>query len=246
MKKTILLLIIILCGCQSKNDLNDTSKHNGNWMWHIKNNEQEGQWVQIADTGSFSIDNGKSIWWHDNGIKREEGTKTNGKKTGHWIAWYENGKIMHDLFYRNDTVYQHAWYDNGKKELQGALYNNKGAGQWYTWFDNGQLHKDVFYRNDTAYQKQWYNNGKLHGIGKYYKNDPIGKIERWYDNGNRMDIANWNNGLQHGSATIYYENGKIKIESTWDNGIAIGNWKFYNQDQKLDSIIKYPEMVRIK
>ncbi len=91
-------------------------------MWHIKTNEQEGQWIAIADTGTFNIDNGKSIWWHDNGIKKLEGTKVNGNKIGHWISWYMNGKIKSDIFYSNDTIYQHAWFENGNKKLELVIF----------------------------------------------------------------------------------------------------------------------------
>ncbi|MFD2563676.1 hypothetical protein [Aquimarina rubra] len=72
---------------------------------------------------------GNSIVYYDNGNKMMEGVYIEGKKTGEWKHWYENGKPSTTYLYKDDQVRILEHYSkNGSlkvKEGNGAFKNSR-------------------------------------------------------------------------------------------------------------------------
>ena len=66
----------------------------------MKDGKREGVWKSYYEDGSawsettflVGVKNGKTISWFDNEQKRYEGFYRNGKESGKWIFWNEQGK----------------------------------------------------------------------------------------------------------------------------------------------------------
>ena len=91
--------------------------------------------------GNFKngIRNGNWIYWHENGMKRLEGTYFNGFKNGLWTRWYGNGVIATKYIYDNTA-------QNGKIiewHIDKECWDKKGieceCGP--SWWDDCEEHK---------------------------------------------------------------------------------------------------------
>ena len=79
-----------------------------------------------------------TYYWRDSIIK-SRGDTLNGKKTGHWKEWYENGALWSTGSFSEGekTGLWKYWYKDGNKwsEL------NMDSGLCVNWYSKGQLEK---------------------------------------------------------------------------------------------------------
>ncbi|MGB0402897.1 MAG: toxin-antitoxin system YwqK family antitoxin [Salibacteraceae bacterium] len=63
----------------------------------------------------------------------------NGKKTGHWKSYYENGNIWSHNEYLNGEQHglSEAFYEDGNLRYQGKYKQNKKTGEWCIYVKNG-------------------------------------------------------------------------------------------------------------
>ena len=80
--------------------------------------------------------------------KKEEHFYVNGKKEGHSIEWYVDGKISHEGNYKDDLK-EGLWTEfsrEGQKSI-GQYINDKKEGEW-KWYDpNGNYRGNKYYKN---------------------------------------------------------------------------------------------------
>lgn len=123
-----------------------------------------------SSRGVFYV-NGKkfsgSIYWtYQNGkdtvrVKRY----LEGKKSGEWRRYYQNGSIAESRFFLNGKKEgtQIAYYRNGNLKFQANFVNDVYEGNSKAWTFDGRLIKDQNYHlgKEEGSQKVWYDNGKI-------------------------------------------------------------------------------------
>jgi len=87
----------------------------------------------------------KEIQYFENRQKKMEGTYFKNLRNGKWTAWYKNGKVWSEGYFKDGlsegvrTVY----YENGKKYMVGAYARDQKVGTWQFYDNTGKLLKEV-------------------------------------------------------------------------------------------------------
>jgi antitoxin component YwqK of YwqJK toxin-antitoxin module len=127
-----------------------------------------------------------------------EAEYANGKKTGLYRQYYDNGKIQEETWFKDD--------------LKAGLsrWNNK----------NGQRLAEYNYKanNFDGLQKTFYENDSIQTINHFKDNVLSGEIREYYRNGKLKLTGNYLNGLKDGTFTEYNELGKVEKVTRFKNG----------------------------
>ena len=85
----------------------------------------------------------------------------------------------------------------------------------------------------------YYPDGSLHI--KYIKINGIkeGQCTQFYQSGQVEVEYFFKNDFKNGQVTTYYENGNVKLTGQYIWGAPIGSYYYYNENNKLDSVIEY-------
>ena len=134
-----------------------------------------------------------------------EGSFRNGKKSGKFSFYYDNGQLKSQGYYSNN-LQQRKWtyyYENGQINGTGSYKDGDGTdlgdtgiprngrtGKWKSFYENGQLKDDFTYKN-----------GKNDGSRKSY-----------YENGQLEWVSTYKNGIQIGFSKGYHKNGQLEWE----------------------------------
>ena len=119
-------------------------------------------------------------------------------KDGYYKAWYQNGKLHHEISYMDDKKHgiQKTYFENGQMEWEENYLFGKLSGKRKNWTTEGKLILEVEYVE-----------GKKHGTHIRYRED--GKIHH---------EIKFKHNIKHGSHKIYDENGKIEQTNWFDGG----------------------------
>jgi antitoxin component YwqK of YwqJK toxin-antitoxin module len=117
-----------------------------------------------------------------------------GKKTGHHVEWYANGKTKSDFDYTN------SWF------------NAFPIGSMY--YASGKVWMERFTENDSLLETTYYEPGKVSRLRKWTRAGLLCSEKQWCENGQLILSFNPTSSVsQH--VTKYYCSGKIKAEYNW-------------------------------
>jgi len=87
----------------------------------------------------------KEIQYFENKQRRMEGTYLKNKRNGKWTAWYKNGKVWSEGFFKNGLSegVRIVYYDNGNKYMVGSYSKDQKVGKWQFYDNTGKLVKEV-------------------------------------------------------------------------------------------------------
>ncbi|HYG41043.1 MAG TPA: hypothetical protein VD908_20600 [Cytophagales bacterium] len=78
-----------------------------------------------------------------------KGEVKDGKKTGIWLCYYDDGKVMQEGLY-SDDMKNGSWrffHSNGKVALEGNYVNDVEKGQWKVFDEEGKQVDVIEYGN---------------------------------------------------------------------------------------------------
>jgi antitoxin component YwqK of YwqJK toxin-antitoxin module len=88
-----------------------------------------------------------------------------GKESGEWRKYYSSTKIKEKRFFSNGrkTGEYMAWWENGNKQLQYLFVADEYEGSCKEWNEAGILNKIMHYKKgqEEGPQQWWYDNGKI-------------------------------------------------------------------------------------
>lgn len=195
----------------------------GPWEYITKEGVLESKieydWVSNKPTG-------KAIFYYPGGKQKSEGAyDENGKRTGSWEFYFENGKLKETDIYENGKLngIVHEYFENGKLRYKSAYADDKLVGVRELYHPNGKLagkenYKDGKYVNDGDFFNE--NGERTLQNGTGYRID-------YFSNGNLSFKGNYKNGKREGLNTWFFENGKLKSEFNYYNGTTAGEYKMY-------------------
>lgn len=155
-------------------------KQNINYHWVKGNNI-----FATMGGGAGKFLDGAYVSFHSNGQLLEKGAFKLGVKTGTWLKWNDQGKIVRQSIYKNGVL---------KKE---RIFNDLGNLTEYA--KNGRIRDIKIHPDDKAIAlkvgkwkrvKTWKEGDKV--ISKYRSNRPIGNWKT-YENGKKVKVVKYKN-----------------------------------------------------
>jgi antitoxin component YwqK of YwqJK toxin-antitoxin module len=196
-------------------------------------------------------------------------TDSNGKKQGHWIKKYPNGKIQYDgyfkddqpidifkRFYETDTLRSVLVFSSDGKVAEASIYHPNGyiasKGKYVNQLKEG---KWLFYsakiEGFLVCEEEYLNNLKNGPSTKYYpdkrlaeklnysKDIRTGEWTQYFQNGKTCLKANYINGKLEGKFEVFFTDGKPEYVGQYKNDARDGIWYIYNPDGTLKYNIEY-------
>jgi len=179
-----LMTLILLCSC------NEKSKPKKSGIFEVKKykNGILDRVYEAYKMDGDTIINGDYREYYSNGQIRYVGKFIDGKQTGLWKFFHDNGVLKYSLEIINDNSKdgELIFYDRyGKLGEKLNLIGGKQEGERRLFFSNGMLSEVIF-----------------------YKNDQLDHVVYCKDNlGNDLPLGTLKNG--NGSRIIYHPNGMI-------------------------------------
>jgi|GEM_PF-3425048 len=203
-----------------------------------KNGKREGRWQYYDINEELSV----------------EKDFKNGIQDGEWLA-YEKGKILTRGTFKNgkSTGLWTFYFDNGNVYETGLQIDNKREGLWKRYYETGEIFLVGKYINDKedGIWKLFYKDGKTKSTWYYKDGRNIGLFQTLDSQGKQIEYGNYNlNGNETGKWRRL--NDKYFEEGIFNNGERIGLWKitdtkgilletlFYHPNNEVKKLTYYP------
>jgi antitoxin component YwqK of YwqJK toxin-antitoxin module/Flp pilus assembly protein TadD len=206
----------------------------------------------IGEKDAQGLNQGKWIYYENNGEKAAEGVFEKGKKTGTWTYYKNDGSISSVENYNtgevrvfNEGVNTQFFYlkedkINGDVELFNAcgtlreklVYaggKRNGAGK--ILFGSGKVKQTYNYENNNASGEfvNYYETGKVESRILYKNDKPEGPYLEYYPNGKLKAVGQYKDGALSGVWKYYHANGRLERTGSYVNGKATGDWMYYDR-----------------
>ncbi len=122
----------------------------------------------------------------------------NGKRTGTWTTFYDNGIESSELNYENDSPVGvgRYWYSNGNLKKETSCFGSNAVGSEIEFSEDGKTlsafhcqsgvrngESQTFYKNGTLKEKAFFKNGLLHGKKEiFFASGELKKMEFYNQN----------------------------------------------------------------
>ena len=184
--------------------------------------------------GIFKNDlpNGFGALYHENGVKRCEGTFKNGQIDGDCIKiWYDTEVLKYEGSMKNGMSNgPGTWYfENGNMKFQGNFSNDMPHGndvKIYTGEGNLEYKGSLNKGQRNGYGVLYYFNKVKCYEGNWFKNDMHGETsdnKLYHKNGELMYQGGFKDNKRHGKGKLFYDNGALTSEGVFCDGELEGN-----------------------
>ncbi|MBU2995887.1 toxin-antitoxin system YwqK family antitoxin [Cellulophaga baltica] len=162
----------------------------------------------------------------EDGSLKVTGQYTNNEKTGEWIWYMSNEKVLRTENYEHNKLEGNLrlYYPNGQLRTEGQHSNNNQVGTWNKYTENGILKYVEIYDS----------------IGK-----ATGEWKTYYDTGEIIHEENYLNGLPNGTWKTYNKKGNLMSYGEKIAGKKEGIWKYYDENKKLIRTIIYEKDIKL-
>lgn len=227
-----LVTVFFFAGCSSKQGKRIISTYTGGDPKQINYFRLEGKdtlWI-------------RSEFLYQNGNKQLEGDlAVNGRMSGTWTIWFEEGKKNADAAFENGTR-RGDWqvWDFDGNLLPAESYemevDSTGFPLTMRFFTGADSTRSMtgeidFYPNHLKKTEGPVRDGKKHGLWK-----------AWYKDGTKWSEGYFQHDMNHGRHTVWHENGQIFYEGNYIVGQRSGIWKFWAEDGRLLKELNYNEL----
>jgi len=192
----------------------------------------------LGEKDAQGLNQGKWIYYENNGEKGAEGMFEKGKKTGTWT------------YYKDDTSISSVEnYNTGEVRVF-----NDGVNTQYFYLKDDKIHGDVELYNScgAVREKLIYAGGKRNGPGKilfasgkvkqtdnYENSIASGEFANYYETGKTESKKLYKNDKLDGPYLEYHPNGKLKAKGQYKDGALSGEWKYYHANGRLERTGSY-------
>ncbi|MBW1811352.1 MAG: hypothetical protein JRJ19_09270 [Deltaproteobacteria bacterium] len=144
---------------------------------------------------------GKWTWWHENGKEKKQGEYKDGAKSGPWLEWHKNGKQALESFYQAGHLHGawKTWAFKGGLTSEGTYQQGKIARTWTFWSEGGkELAKNELGEEGTGSWKKFSALGRLLEEGKYKAGKKDGKWKEYPGARDEYGEGNYKDGIRVG------------------------------------------------
>ena len=197
MKNIILILLISVFVTACNNQSNNSSSSTTSSSTAVDPSLANYKLIDFPDS-----DFQKAFLYDGTGNIVEEGEVLNGQKTGTWITYHNNGKLM------ANTITN---YVNGKKNGLYVFINDRNQMETIGYYLNDQQDgRWVSYKYTRRTTDKTYKNGKLNGFSRtFYDTGKDGQVQ---------EESEWKNGVQDGIYRYYQEDGTMIMDYLYKDG----------------------------
>jgi antitoxin component YwqK of YwqJK toxin-antitoxin module len=250
--KLLLYLLFILLFISCKDDINNSTYRNSNYVFY-KTDGESGVWQKIIENSNNKYKPGILTYFFDNG-KVFATTKILDSFPNRIVDFYNDKKIVTTYFYKNNVKtktekregFQTEYLSNkGIITGKGFIKNNLEQGEWELYDNDNILKSVVNYKNGLKHGdvKEFYSDGNIKTLGKMWHGKKQDTINWFYNDGKLkiMEITEIDtiNKVSKGIVYHYYNNGtlhkKIPVINEKSNGLS----EIYYDNGKLKSISNY-------
>jgi antitoxin component YwqK of YwqJK toxin-antitoxin module len=192
----------------------------------------------------------------------------NGKKTGFWKTYYENGKLRYSGYFENDkpvgeirkyypgglpqsfmvfertssVVYAKLFNVNGKLMAEGKYIGESKDSIWnyYSSLEGHLALRETFSMGKKkGVSSKYYSNGNISEIQEWENDIQHGKWEQYYENSDTRLKCSYLDGERSGDFQSFYPGGKVSIKGKYKNGLMHGDWIYYKENGDKDISVEY-------
>ncbi len=179
--------------------------------------------------GISTIIKGSGHWvsYYNDGKVKEDGHYAQGHKVRVWKSYFPSGVIEEEIPYDQQGTMNGdytSYFENGMIGTKGTYVDNTRNGKWRYYFQNGQvgIEADMTYGMRNGVWNEWNWTASPKVIGIYEGNRSIGKWEYFHKNGKMKERGNFDeDGNKHGIWQIYWASGTLWQEVEYQNGRRI-------------------------
>lgn len=186
---------------------------------------------------------GKWITFHPNRVNKLVGNYVNGKKSGIFKEYDEEGKLIGIYNYDNGVLKETSdefsvlnvkkkYFANGSVKSETSYSKSgKKQGYYYEYDEKGNLIKSEFYEQDLLLWEGYTDKqGRKQHLWKYY-----------YPNGTLKAEGAYINDKEEGDWKYYFESGKLEQKGHYVNGKPDKKWEWFFESEKPRRIENYDE-----
>ncbi len=243
--------------------------------YHYVHGDLEGpltKWYQdgtIKSEGEYKegiMVNTQKDYYPNGKLESDQLYDENGKKTGRYKEYDEDGNLNLQLDYKKGDLIAYAvfqkdgslikeakkkggnflfenFYSDGTKKAIGSYVpGNKGKdGVWKFYNYNGKLDSEGSYSSGEQYGQSidYYPSGKKRKTTTYKHNEANGLYVEYYESGAVSEQGYYVNDEQEGLWISYYPNGTISGEAFFVQGLLNGPRKSFCVNGKIDLVDYY-------
>ncbi len=138
MQNLLYLLIVITLLPSCNKGIDDPSKRNENWCWHVPKATGKGEWIKLG--GNETFPDGLYTLFYPSGKNFEKGKTEDGTEIDTISSFDINGNISKYTYYLSDTSYEYYLND----------------GPFKAWDSKGNLTEEATVKNHKVYDQKWY------------------------------------------------------------------------------------------
>jgi len=203
-------------------------------------------------------------------LSAQNQTDKQGRKTGHWVVTYENGKTQYEadfvegkpvgLMLRYDKHGQLTarmlfsattdrcdailYYPGEKKAAEGIFLGKSKDSTWnYYAEEDGSLRIRESWKNGALEGDfiRYYPNGQVSDQTAWKNGVREGRWVQYFENGALKHEGGFVKGLKEGPFKAYYPDGTPELEGSYKNDLFDGNWNYYDEEGQLALTLEYKE-----
>jgi len=122
----------------------------------VKESYPDGSPKLIHYVKGKSQDLVRELAYYRHGKIEFEGEYEDGKRHGHWVYFYPDGKLWSEGYFKRGVSDgpRSTWYENGIKRYEGFYRNGLIAGKWRYYDQKGGMVKEVDYGKGVSFTSE--------------------------------------------------------------------------------------------
>ncbi len=168
--------------------------------FYSKSNKKQNNPIAIKSKNdlyawTLTTAEGKSVTWYEDGKKRTESYRKNGKREGFATQWHNNGQKHLNGYFKEGIPegLVTEWYEDGQKHFETFFKKNKAGDlwiEWNKWHENGEKWQEGFYKNgeEEGLWTTWNKSGQKQLEGHFKNGKPVGIWTIWDEEGNKQPV----------------------------------------------------------
>lgn len=173
------------------------------------------------------------------------GQTTDNKREGKWTFSDATGRKRFEIDYvrglRTGAYIQ--WNEDGKLIVLGECFADKRHGSWTEFHDNGELKSEGEYFAGVRHGewKSFYDNGETAEEGEFYEGHRRGLWAGYHSSGAASYQGSYVNGQRQGQWTFCFPDGAVQESGGFEQGVRTGRWREWEQGGTLVSDVELLE-----
>jgi uncharacterized protein len=198
---------------------------------------KQGRWIRVYPDGGLYY----------------SGSFADGRPTGHFTFFRENGRVLSEVQHEVNTDFAKAilYRENGSISHKGSYLTVQLDGEWRQWKTGhwealdaqGRIRVNEQYTRDTLDGAflAYHPNGQVLESGLYAMGNKQGEWTAFDREGLARGSETWASGKKNGPAQVMQEGGKPLSSGLYEEGLPVGIWKTFNPNGRVRSLVTYED-----